>query len=482
MMEVYELRDLEAAKRYIVEGLRLQGAVAPPTAATVRPALEWAMEVASGGHPLPPIGFIADVGNVAFGADAEHRHKERVPVPGWPPTLARSYEDHVLGKLYSDWMFERASDALRKYQGKDRTKGIAYVINQIRDRANLGGVMLPPAVIRGLLSSNPDDVLGQGWDSLMRDGPSEVQVKLYEELVAAARRISEVLVKEDVDALEDKSALGDMGQYVALRQIRQTTARIESRLPVRPVKPLVGRKEVPTRVHDEDQYPVGGYTSIANRGSIESLLHSQLAYMEEETPDLFDIKFVRDELFYYSRDENQFLRRRRAFVFVLFPDLVAARFKDPDSGLPHQRIVMLQSAILALVHRLTDWLSTDAIRFEVLFVQDGEKKPLLGEATEMELLLREPIERGDGVVMWVPDKAEAMKHVNKLARLSQVHCLAAATEPFEMEMDNAVVTELIVSSAKPEIGDGSGMVAELEGEDALDVWQETVLRVLELWV
>ena len=96
-------------------------------------------------------------------------------------------------------------------------------------------------------------------------------------------------------------------------------------------------------------------------------------------PDLFDIKFVRDELFYYSRDENQFLRRRRAFVFVLFPDLIAARFKDPE--LPHQRIVMLQSAILALVRRLTEWLSTDAIRFEVLFVQDGEKKPLAGEAT-----------------------------------------------------------------------------------------------------
>ena len=33
---------------------------------------------------------------------------------------------------------------------------------------------------------------------------------------------------EDIDALEDRSAIGDMGQYVALRQIRQTTAKIES--------------------------------------------------------------------------------------------------------------------------------------------------------------------------------------------------------------------------------------------------------------
>ena len=70
------------------------------------------------------------------------------------------------------------------------------------------------------------------------------------------------------------------------------------------VSGLVGHR--PTRALDEDTYPVGGFTSISTRGSIESLLHSQLAYMEtDERPDLFDIKFLRDELLYYARDENQ---------------------------------------------------------------------------------------------------------------------------------------------------------------------------------
>jgi hypothetical protein len=202
--------------------------------------------------------------------------------------------------------------------------------------------------------------------------------------------------------------------------------------------------------------------------------------MEKESPDLFDMKYVRDELFYYSRDENQFLRRRRAFVFVLFPDLLGARYKDPE--LPHQRIVMLQSAILALVHRLTEWLSTDAIRFEVLFVQDGEKKPLADEATLAQLLLREPIERGDAAVEWVADRAAVIGRLNRLSRLAQVHCLAAATEPFEMELETAVVTELVVGGPRPEIGHGDGLVVELEGEDALDAWQEAVLRVLQLWI
>src|SRR5262245_54811577 len=281
-MEPIELRNLDAARRYVVEGLWLQRAV-KPTAATVKDAREWSMEVASGGHPLPAVGFVADVGHIAFGADAEHRAKEPLHVPGWPPALGRQYEDHVLGKLYADWTFERASDALRdakRYQGKDRAKGLAYIVNQIRERAGFGGVLLPPAVIRGLLSSNPDDVLGSGWYALMRDGPSALLVRMYEDLVAAGRRMAEVLGPEDVLALEQKTALADMGQYVAHRQILQATARIESRLPARPVRPLVGRKEVPTRIHDEDQYPVGGYTSLSTRGTIESLLQSQLAYIE----------------------------------------------------------------------------------------------------------------------------------------------------------------------------------------------------------
>ena len=113
----------------------------------------------------------------------------------------------------------------------------------------------------------------------------------------------------------------------------------------------------------------------------------------------------------------------------------------------------------------------------------------------------EPIERGDG---WVapsdpgaaeklnePQKAAeeatrskgaAMAYLNRLARSSQVHCLAIGAEPFEMEMDNVVVTELVVGGPRPEVGEGDGVVAELEGEDAFDVWQETVLRVLQLWV
>ena len=75
-----------------------------------------------------------------------------------------------------------------------------------------------------------------------------------------------------------------------------------------------------------------------------------------------------------------------------------------------------------------------------------------------------------------------MTRLNRLARQAQVHCLAVATEPFEMDLENGVVTGLVVHGPRPAVGGGDGVVGELEGEDAFDVWQETVLRVLQLWV
>jgi hypothetical protein len=490
-MDLVELRNLDEARAFLLQGLWLQRVV-NPAAGLVKPALEWALEIASNGQPLPPVGFVADLGNVVYGLDRGRHAKDHVEVPGWPHTLARSYEDHLLGKLYNDWTFERATDALRRYVGpRDQAKGLAYVVKQVRERGKLGGVELSPAVIRGLLALPPEDLLKSGYESLEQAGPMPLLVRQYEGLVSAARRMAEVLGPEDVVALEQRTALADMGQYVAHRQILQMTARLEARLPARPVRPLVGRKEVPTRVMDEDQYPVGGYSAISTRGSIESLLHSQLAYMEPESPDLFDLKFVRDELFYYSRDENQFLRRRRAFVFAIHPSLTAARFKDPD--LPTQRVVLALSAVLTLVRRLTEWLSTDALKFEVLFVHPGAKKwanreeehqalkqvPLAHEAELLALLLREPLERG-AVELKVMDGVEAF--CAEQARHSQVHCLVLSAEPARLTAEGAVVTHLTVAGPRPDLTDANGLTAEFDADDAFDHWSAAVTRILELWI
>jgi hypothetical protein len=481
-MNSYDLHNLDDARRYLLQGLWLTR-TSRPDPDRVKAPLDWLLQLANDGQPLLPIGVVADFGHLAFRGDHAVSAKDLPHVPNWPPTLSRSYEDHVLGKLYTDWTFERAVDALRRYTGADRPRGLAYTLKQFRERAKLGGVELSPAVIRGLTTANPKDLLAQGFESLTHDGPMPVLVQQYEDLVSTMRRMTEVLGAEDVAALEQRTALADMSLYVAHRQIVQLTTAIEARLPQRPVRPHLGRKEVPTRIHDEDQYPVGGYTSISNRGSIESLLHSQLAFMESdpaESPDMFDIKFARDELFFYSRDENQFLRRRRTFVMVFAADLVAARLKDAE--LPYQRIVLACATVLAMIHKLSDWLSNDAIRFELLFVQADDKVPLDDEFELFQILLRELREIGVVTIEAVASLTEATQRCILASRQSQVHVLEISVKSPRSEPDGVVMTSLTINAASPQLLDGFAAPVPIDSTDAMDHWSRTVLTILELWV
>ena len=114
------------------------------------------------------------------------------------------------------------------------------------------------------------------------------------------------------------------------------------------------------------------------------------------------------------------------------------------------------SAVLTLVRRLTDWLSTDALRFEVLFVRSGGDKPLGDEAELLQLLLREPIERGAAEVRWVDGPAAVEQFLLETARHSQVHCLTLSADPVRLDPEGVVVSRLTVDGPRPNLTDGNG--------------------------
>jgi hypothetical protein len=465
-----ELRDGDQARRFILDGLWLQR-VAPTSASTATSTLRWALEMASAGQPLPPLGFIADLGHVALAQDQMPRTaRDALGEAGLAAGLARSYEDHVLGKLYADWHFERAGDALRRYQGRDQDRGLAFMVNQCRERAGFPGVWLSPAVIRGLRETDPEEVLARGWKSLTQDGLMPLLPQLYEGLIAAARRTGDVLGNEDVFELEHGTALVDMGQRVALRQLLLAAERLDAALPRHKVRPLAGRQEVPTRVLDED----------TTRGTIESLLQSQLAYMEKDRPDLFDIKYLRDELLYYARDENQFLRRRRTFIFAMPADLAAARFKDAE--LPWQRIVLLLGLMLTAVRRLSEWLSTDALLFEFLFLDQADDS-LADERKLLEMVLREQIANGTVRLGKLPGMEPLAQHCARTARRSVCHCLLLSTEKHPgYRADDTVVSQLEIAGPCPVLDITSDTPGAMEPETPLDSWSAALERLLQLWV
>jgi hypothetical protein len=479
-MSVHDLHDPEEARLFLLQGLWLQR-VLPVQAVSVPPAIEWALEVAAGGEALLPIGFIADVGALVFGPEHEpHTRREGLAVPGLPAGMARSYEDRVLGKLYGDRSFERASDAVRRYQGRDRARGMAFLLTQLRQRIDLDGVLLNPAVIKGLADRPAEELLAQGWDALGERGLAPLVHHQYEALIAAAPNVAEVLGSEDVFELEHGTALAQFSQRVALRQVLQAAVQLEGKLSRHRIRPMARRYEVPTCMLEEDAYPVGGFAALATRGSIESLLHSQLAYMEsDERPDLFDIKYLRDELLYYARDDNQFLRRRRSYLMVLYPDLTQARFKDAQ--LPWQRIVLLLAFLVTVVGKLTEWLSTEALVFELLFIEDKSGMPLAAERALVEMLLREPIANGTVVVAQVR-RAEVAARCALRARRSLCHCLTAASSDEKIEADATVVTRLVLNGAGPAIGVANEVPALPEADDPLASWIAALEGLLQRWL
>jgi hypothetical protein len=480
-LPIHELRNPDEAALYLTQGLWLQRVVRPQ-AELVPEILSWALEIAGSGEPLPPVGFLADVGQLLLQAAVPLRHDD-LPIPGWPAGLARVYEDHVLGKLYTDGSFERAGDALRRYQGRARIRGLAFVISQSRQRAGFGGVHLSPAVVKSVLAQPRGQVLPQGWEALSAQGPLPILLDLYEELALAVRNTGNVLGPEDVFELEHGTALAPFSQRVALRQVLQASAALEARLPSQRPRPLRRRHDVATRILDEDVYPVGGFASISNRGSIESLLHSQLALMEPnnaERPDLFDIRYLRDELLYYSRDENQFLRRRQTFIFAFDPDLTHTRFKDEH--LPWQRIILVLGLTLAALRKLLDWLSTDALTFELLFLGESDSSQLLqAERDLLEMVLREQIANGAVVIAHLP-RARLAARCAERARRSLCHCLIISTADRPFEADDTRVARLVISDAEPwlMLDDDTASSAADEG-DPLSGWTGALEGLLQYW-
>lgn len=472
-MAIVEIRDTTEARRFVVQSLWLQR-VLKPTEDTVRHVLEWCMEMSSAGHPVQPPGFVADCGHLVFGAHSD-ADTERTQLPSVRPGLVREYEDYVLGKLYADSSFERGSDALAHYGSpRDRSKGLAFLLAQLSEQTGFDGVVLSPGVIRELERAEPADVLAEGWKSLT-DEASDYLTSQYELLIQRVHNTGQTLAPEDVFELEHKTALAGFGPRVALRQMLRAANRFQSVMPKFHSPGRSRHVEVATHILDEDTYPVGGFTSISNRGSIESLLHSQLAYMERDDdlrPDLFDIKFLRDELLYYSRDENQFFRRRRTFVIALFPSLVETRVKDPD--LPYQRIILTLAMIQALVETLIEWLAEESLQFEILIPESG----VLATETELiEMVFREQIVNGT-VEVQPFDMDHLAEHCDSHARRSLTHCLLVSRTDEHPPIEDVLLTRLIVNCAVPHLGIDRDALSEPESVDSSDAWERAVVDLV----
>ena len=330
-------------------------------------------------------------------------HGERLsPVP--PPAVVsvrdalRAYEDHVLARLTADRRWTRLTEAVTAAPKELHAAAIGMTVSQVLQRLGLtAGTGVPTGTVRRLASRPIDEVLEAGRAALHQPPLAARLAEGFLQMAKAARRTRELLSDAEVFLIENVAALKGLGPRVALGQLAEVAQIIEERLPTRLRGHPLEEGEAPTRLEEDSAYPVGGFSSISTQGSLENLVTSELMYMEpqgsdELRPDLFDVRFVETELLYYARDESVAVRRKRALVLVFDPSLVRARVLDVKES--WQRLVWLLGSVTALVRRLSEWLDTEAVRFELVFTKEEGELPLREERDVIALALREYHERG----------------------------------------------------------------------------------------
>src|SRR5262249_9793396 len=144
--------------------------------------------------------------------------QEPLPLTDSAKNVLRQYEDFVLGRIYGDWTFERACDALRsdKYQTpRDKARGLAYLIAKYQKNARFGGVHFSPSILRGLLEQSPEETLARGKESLHADGLMPLLEQNYRAMVDAARSTADMLQEPDYTAIEKGVAAAVDSQRLA---------------------------------------------------------------------------------------------------------------------------------------------------------------------------------------------------------------------------------------------------------------------------
>ena len=123
------------------------------------------------------------------------------------------------------------------------------------------------------------------------------------------------------------------------------------------------REETPVVVShfgEPQMLPLGGYDSLTNKGDISSLVPSELAFIDEAMPvDMFDYKFLENQLMYFKREQGAVFRiRRRVHIQV-----------ELTSFMEHERhLGMFFAWCLILSDKILDAFTKDIVEIQFEFM------------------------------------------------------------------------------------------------------------------
>lgn len=393
----------------------------------------------------------------------------------------REYEDHVLARLVGERRWVRLCEAMAALPKPLRPTAVGLVAAQLHQRLGVtNGVGVSVGVVRRFATRGAEPVLAAGRHALYEPAMAAQLVEGFTILAKAARRTRELLSDAEVFLVENLAALKSLGARVALAQLAEVAQLIGEQLPVRLRGQAFEDGDAPTAMEEDSAFPVGGFSAISTHGSIENLVTSELIYMEkgDQRPDLFDVRFVENELLFYSRDESVAVRRRRALVLVF--DASLARIAVKDAGEAYQRQVWLLGAVAALVRKLSAWLDTEALRFELVFVSERGEALLREEEGVMSLVLREYRERGQVDVLQAEATAAAVKAARARHGGRAKVLVLAARWPEGLDGDAAADALIDAAGPQPRVH-WAAAIPEREQEPvgALAAWSTVTRELLD---
>jgi hypothetical protein len=456
---VSEARD--NVDEWVAAGLLLQRGAdhgrAADLLARARPWLEATLELLA---RMPPIAVVADLGRLLTRDPFDIAASEVLADPELRAALD-AYEEHVLGRLSADYRLEHARDALVRLDPRLRPSAVAVFVEQVLGRIHQAqpsrlhdeALDSPSSTaIRRVLHRHGFELLELGAQALGDPEFAPLRHELatvYTQLAQGARRTGALIGDVELYTLENHEALRSPSLRLAIAQIAEAAQAIERSLPVRVRRSDASRGRTPTKIEDESAYPIGGYASISTIGGIESLVSSELIYMNPPDEraaghtDLFDVRWAAGELLKYTRDESVHTRERRTVCFTIAPELDDARIKDSD--VPFQRIVVAFAGVIAGVRKLCAWLDEAELDLQILTIGVASRsggattQPLHAEVALARLILREFIESGVVTLHEVADADAARARAQAAAQIGGsdlVWLLGARFVPSEPDLPN----------------------------------------------
>lgn len=301
-------------------------------------AAQWRNSLARVGLAVP-FWCVHDVGLLLVHAPAELRVRRAMEKANLPPevTAALARWKQLLEEIAQTEMVERS----RAWKLSDALIVVVLlrVLGPVYER-HLGPGRRPVAVP---LPVDPDAYTaldGRLLDLFSRHGDRRGDASFLFHVVAENVRLLTSIEQIDLDTLRllgmfgaEASAASAFGAVDLLNVLESPDANDVVNFSLDLLPSVLETK----RATGAQTFATDGYAGLARRGSLDSLMLSELAYDE----DLFDQRYSENEVFYYSRDKSREDESRCHYLCV-----------DTTASMRGQRSVFARGLALTLIKKL----------------------------------------------------------------------------------------------------------------------------------